>query len=104
LDDQVKQTKVYLNGIKDVYREKKIKDRAFITHAPFVEATFMAEEHKRRPHCPCQSRPNRVVRGILCKFGGRFSASYRPTPVDYPIVLADEEIEITVTEANKAYF
>jgi nucleotide-binding universal stress UspA family protein len=45
-DEEVKQAKVYLDGLKGVFREKGIKARAFITHAPVVEAIIKAAERE----------------------------------------------------------
>ena len=45
-DEEVKQAKVYLDGLKGVFREKGIKARAFITQAPVVEAIIKAAERE----------------------------------------------------------
>jgi len=88
-----------------VFREKEIKARVFITRAPDVEAIIKAAERENADLIGlCQSRSNRVFQGTLWKCGGRYSASYRRAPAAYPVGLTDEEIDITVTEANAAYF
>ena len=41
-EQQAKQAKVYLDGIRGVFREKGIKARSFVTHGPVVEAIIKA--------------------------------------------------------------
>ena len=45
-EEQVKQAKVYLDGLKGVFREKGINARAFVTHAPVVEAIIKAADRE----------------------------------------------------------